>query len=212
MKVGRKNSLSAFSRVEALTIGFVVIVLGFPVWLRLAVSPVKTSVRLHITCNNNLRQIGLAFKIWAGDHNDKYPMQLSVTNGGTLELVSQGKVFPHFQAIAEELVTPKVLICPQDRDKSTLSEFTTNFDDDNISYFVGLNASESSPDLFLCGDRNMQSGNPTANGILEFVPNQTLNWSSAIHNGKGNVLFADGDVRTLTNGFIVSTNNRLAIP
>ena len=35
------------------------------------------------TCANNIKQIGLSFQIWAGDNNGKFPMEISVTNGGT---------------------------------------------------------------------------------------------------------------------------------
>jgi type II secretory pathway pseudopilin PulG len=40
----------------------------------------------RISCVNNLKQVGLAYRIWEGDNGDKYPMQTSVTNGGTMEL------------------------------------------------------------------------------------------------------------------------------
>ena len=31
----------------------------------------------RINCVNNLKQVGLAFRIWEGDNNDKYPMAVS---------------------------------------------------------------------------------------------------------------------------------------
>src|ERR1017187_5801106 len=43
-------------------------------------------------CTNNLKQIGLAFRIWEGDNGGKYPMQVSVTNGGAMELALAGDV------------------------------------------------------------------------------------------------------------------------
>jgi prepilin-type N-terminal cleavage/methylation domain-containing protein len=38
----------------------------------------------QINCVNNLHQIGLAYRSWAGDNNDKFPMEVSVTNGGAM--------------------------------------------------------------------------------------------------------------------------------
>ena len=35
-----------------------------------------------INSKNNLTQIGLAFRIWAGDHNDQYPLGLSPSRNG----------------------------------------------------------------------------------------------------------------------------------
>src|ERR1700712_3928145 len=91
-------------------------------------------VRCHthnpaISCANNLRQVGLAFRIWAGDGGDKFPMQVSVTNGGTMELVESGTVFPHFQIMSNELNTPKVLYCriEFDQAKTQATSFDTSF-------------------------------------------------------------------------------------
>jgi hypothetical protein len=36
-------------------------------------------------------------------------MQVSVTNGGTMELVNGGTVFEHFLVMSNELSTPKLL-------------------------------------------------------------------------------------------------------
>jgi len=40
-----------------------------------------------LNCTNNLRQIGVAIRTWALDNNDQFPMQVSVSNGGAMELV-----------------------------------------------------------------------------------------------------------------------------
>jgi prepilin-type N-terminal cleavage/methylation domain-containing protein len=60
-------------------------------------------------CVNNLKQVGLSFRIWAGDNNDKYPAQVSVTNGGAMELCAQGNPFPIFLVMSNELSTPELL-------------------------------------------------------------------------------------------------------
>ena len=71
-------------------------------------------------CQNNLRQIGLAFKVWALEHNDQYPFNVSTNAGGSLERCARGAdgfekdSVPHFQIIANDLSTPSFLVCPQD--------------------------------------------------------------------------------------------------
>ncbi|HEX4349181.1 MAG TPA: type II secretion system protein, partial [Verrucomicrobiae bacterium] len=35
----------------------------------------------RVGCVNNLKQAGLAYRIWEGDNGDIYPMRVSVTNG-----------------------------------------------------------------------------------------------------------------------------------
>ena len=61
----------------------------------LAIVFLPALAQLHRTqhysnCCNNLKQIGLAFRIWAGDNNDKYPMSVFLTNGGAMEAVLNG--------------------------------------------------------------------------------------------------------------------------
>lgn len=82
-----------------------------------------------ITCVNNLKQIGLAFRIWAGDHGDKFPFQVSTNAGGTLELCDRDTngfechSFSHFLVVSDELSTPLVLYCPHDEAKSATKDW-----------------------------------------------------------------------------------------
>src|ERR1044072_1744030 len=69
---------------------------------------------LRIQCVNNLKQTGLAFRVWAGDHGDQYPMEISETNGGAMEFCTGSNLFRQFQVISNELSTPKVVLCPAD--------------------------------------------------------------------------------------------------
>src|SRR6267154_2357857 len=41
----------------------------------------------RIQCVSNLRQAGLAFHIFAHDHNSRFPMQIPIESGGSLEFV-----------------------------------------------------------------------------------------------------------------------------
>jgi len=79
----------------------------------------------RINCANNLKQVGLAFRTWAIDNDGRFPMQVSVTNGGTMELVSSGLVFPHFQVMSNELSTPKILFCRADTQRTNANNFAT---------------------------------------------------------------------------------------
>ncbi len=42
----------------------------------------------RLGCVNCLKQVGLTYRIWEGDHADIYPMRVSVTTGGSLEMVA----------------------------------------------------------------------------------------------------------------------------
>ena len=67
-----------------------------------------------INCTNNLKQVGLAYRIWEGDNGDIYPMGISVTNGGSMEMVATGNVVQTFLVMSNELSTPRILHCHRD--------------------------------------------------------------------------------------------------
>lgn len=53
-----------------------------------------------IICANNLKQIDEKFSAWSQEHGNKLPMQVSVTNGGSMELISSGSALAHFIPLA----------------------------------------------------------------------------------------------------------------
>lgn len=186
----------------------------------------------HINCANSVKQIGLSFRQWAMDHSDKYPMQVSVKDGGTMDLVSSKAVYPHFQVMSNELNTPLLLICPGDskaaaalaqaRGSNALSfdRFPTNFP---ISYFVGMDAQPDRPKILLSGDANLTvGGKPAKPGLLSLWTNSPIAWTKPLrpyHGDGGNILLADGQVHQVGNASLrqvlqesgVATN-RLAMP
>ncbi len=107
-------------------------------------------------CINNLRQIGLAFRLWSGDHDDHYSFNVSTKIGGTLELCARGKdgfdenLAVHFKSLSNELGAPVMLICPLDSSKSTAANFA-ELQSANISYQLrtGTKIDETNPEEVL---------------------------------------------------------------
>lgn len=152
----------------------------------------------RMDCMNNLRQVGLAFRVWAMDHNDKFPMEIPETNGGSMEFDTGSNLFRHFQVISNELSTPKVLVCYAEWYSpgiTAATNFSTAFANSNIGYFVGVDADQSNPRMILGGDHNITNGLPVQNGILPLTTKQLASWTAEIHKNRGNVLFADGSVQ-----------------
>lgn len=184
-------------------------------------------------CLTNLKQIGLAFRVWAGDHGDKYPMQVSVTNGGAMKLAAAGDVSAIFRVMSNELATPKVLVCPQDTARYYATNCTTDLNHQTISYFVGLDAEDKYPQMILSGDDNLEvNGVRVQPGILNLLTNAPVEWTENDRHGypqhwrfrnqhlrKGNIGLADGSVQensvSTFNSALANTGvatNRLVIP
>lgn len=165
----------------------------------------------RITCINNLKQIGLSFRLWAGDNGDKYPAQVSTNAGGSMEWVSFGQVPPHFAVMSNELNTPLILVCPEDRWRKAAANFGA-LTAANLSYFMVPEADESLPQLWLAGDRNLATnGKALKPGLFTVRTNAALGWTSELHRHNGNLALADGSVRTFSSaGLAPSATNALA--
>src|SRR5437879_13024304 len=84
-----RSPLTVFKWVA---VGTVVVLLAFVVAAKFAKF---RSVRDSICCDCNLKQIGLSFRVSAHDHSDKFPLQLSTNQRGTMEYLGAGPVCRH---------------------------------------------------------------------------------------------------------------------
>ncbi len=173
----------------------------------------------RINCVSNLKQIGLGLRMWSNDHGERFPMQVSTNEGGSMEYVG-GPVYPHFLAASKELNSPRMLLCPEDK---TRGRWVTNFAelrDQNLSYFVGVDASETNANHLLAGDYNLRkNGVAVRPGLLSLTANDEAGWTERVHKNCGNVGFADGSAQQLTSNLLHKAlektglaTNRLAIP
>ena|SRR5947209_8466079 len=144
----------------------------------------------RIRCVSNLKQIGLAFRMWSNDHAEKFPMAVSTNGGGSLEEIGAGPLH-HFLAISNELNSPKILACPSDKKRPRVSEFT-RLTGKNVSYFVGLDASETQLQSILSGDRNISTKDRAISGILSLASNSPVCWTKENHDGAGDFGLGDG--------------------
>lgn len=230
----KTNFPSALRLAVAFTLLELMVVTGVLVILFLLVVPMQHRHRKpaqQINCANNLKQVGLSFRLWAGDNGEKYPIQaLLSTNEPWFQqrALSDGTgaayTYQVFQIMSNELGTPKIVVCPADGDRSIATNFAGDFSklaNQAISYFVGKDADEATPNQFLAGDRNIGirpadgwSGNDPDGGVTGFSPNSSfagtyrslavytndtrLQWTDKLHQAKGNVVLADGSVQQMT--------------
>jgi hypothetical protein len=144
-------------------------------------------------------------------------MELSTNAGGTLELVSTPySAFHHFQALSNELSTPKILLCPQDKQKRAVTNFA-RFGNKNLSYFVNLDAIQTNGVMILAGERWIDSGRKATNGVLTLTRLSSPYWT--FERRQGVVGLADGSVSQWSGSVLKAAvrsmplmTNRLARP
>jgi len=219
---------AAFTRMDFIIIVAVLVVLACVTLPLIAKRSARTS---KIGCTNNLKQIGLAYRQWSIDDGDKYPAAVSTADGGAKEWIEAGAVYTSYLVLSNELNTPKILICPEDRTPKRVQATTFEWpspspnsvpfiNNDNVSYFVGLDADETEPQRILVGDDNfLVGGVKPKSGVLLLWTNTPVAWTKNRHVNQGNIGLADGSVmgvstpkfqHTLINTEMAT--NRLAMP
>lgn len=213
----------AARNAKAFTIIDLLVIAGIIVLLACIALPAIASHRRKAkaeACHDNLKQVGVGFRTWALDCGDQYPSGVTVNNGGAKEQLEMGNVFFNFLVMSNEIGSPKILVCPQDGEK-TAGPFSPAFSNTNVSYFVGADAIDTFPQTFLTGDRHLAYENKALPpGIFIWTSNRSaLSWTKAIHNECGNVGLADGSVQFLKSRQLAQAaanqsydTNRLAIP
>ncbi len=181
----------------------------------------------RINCVSNLKQIGLAFRMWSGDHTEKFPWQVFTTDGGIVPpptLPSPGANMPigitaqAYRAASNELTSPKVLVCNGDAGSTRASTWepppapggyaiTSSGNPAhyaNLSYFFGHEADEVRPQTILSGDRNVLrigAAVVAADAVLQFTAapqNIDAGWDVGIHKNAGNIGLGDGSAHQMT--------------
>jgi prepilin-type N-terminal cleavage/methylation domain-containing protein len=204
----RSSVRHGFTLTELLVVIVVIVVLVGLLFPSTSGNRPKAS---RIQCVNNLKNVGLALRIFAADHARTFPGSLPVASGGFQEpLADASQLWRHWLVVTSQLATPKLLLCPADKRRVAAAAFApaTNLPSQfvfsgnhQLSYFLGLNATEMKPASILAGDRNLTTnGTPVAPGRHVFPAGTRFGFTAELHDQSGNGLLGDGSVQQVTGG------------
>ena len=179
-----------------------------------ALSRAQSKAR-RTTCASNLRQVGLAVRLWADNNGGKFPWRVEQSlGGGKPNGTDNAKVTLQLSVMSNELASTRILLCPSDVRRMWATNFAS-ITLTNVSYALCNEADDQRPRVLLAIDRNLTGFDFTGlpDNINCFVlasadtGARSARWRRGICHGAnvGMVALSDGSVHQLDDARLVQT-------
>jgi hypothetical protein len=126
--------------IAGLVLGYFGLALLVPFFLAGLTLPALAKAKAkaqRISCVNNMKQVALAARIYANNHNELLP--------------------PNISSLSNDLPNLRVLVCPADQDHTVATDWSSFSDTENVTYeylMPGANENQPQKVMFRCAIHN----------------------------------------------------------